>query len=76
MILSEQPIEVTLGQRLVIIPNHVCPTVNVHGGLVVLPEAGEPYWETIVPRGWQTDQSTVLAGASRPVPRDRRGGPP
>jgi D-serine deaminase-like pyridoxal phosphate-dependent protein len=55
VILSEQAIDVPLGSRLVIVPTHVCPTVNLHGGLVVLPEVGEPYWERIVPRGWQRE---------------------
>jgi D-serine deaminase-like pyridoxal phosphate-dependent protein len=56
VILSDAPIDVPLGARLTIVPTHVCPTVNLHGGLVVVPERGEPFWERIEPRGWQREE--------------------
>jgi D-serine deaminase-like pyridoxal phosphate-dependent protein len=50
---GESAIDARVGDRLAIIPAHVCTTVNLHGDLLVVREDGESQWEHIEPRGWQ-----------------------
>jgi D-serine deaminase-like pyridoxal phosphate-dependent protein len=50
---SDSSIETPVGERVAIIPAHVCTTVNLHGGLLVVHENGQTEWERIEPRGWQ-----------------------
>ena len=52
-ITSESPIEAQVGDRVAIVPAHVCTTVNLHGDLLLLHADGETSWEHIEPRGWQ-----------------------
>ena len=42
-----------IGDRLLIIPAHVCTTVNLHPALLLVPPAGTPRWLSTDARGWQ-----------------------
>jgi D-serine deaminase-like pyridoxal phosphate-dependent protein len=42
-----------LGDRLLVIPAHVCTTVNLHPAVLMVPEAGEPSWDPVAARGWR-----------------------
>lgn len=53
VIVSADPIEARPGDRLAILPSHVCPTVNLHGLLLVVSKDGAATWEEIEARGWQ-----------------------
>jgi D-serine deaminase-like pyridoxal phosphate-dependent protein len=52
IVTSTEPIDIPLGSRLRVIPNHSCPTVNLHSRLLVL-ERGEivDAWP-VDARGW------------------------
>ncbi|HLJ67474.1 MAG TPA: alanine racemase [Chloroflexota bacterium] len=52
-ITSESPIRPSVGDRVAIIPAHVCTTVNLHGDLLLVSAQGETAWEHIEARGWQ-----------------------
>jgi D-serine deaminase-like pyridoxal phosphate-dependent protein len=42
-----------IGDRLIIIPAHVCTTVNLHPVLLLVPASGSPQWLKVDARGWQ-----------------------
>jgi D-serine deaminase-like pyridoxal phosphate-dependent protein len=54
IVTSTEPIDIRLGTRLRVIPNHSCPAVNLHSRLLVL-EQGEVVdsWP-VDARGWET----------------------
>jgi D-serine deaminase-like pyridoxal phosphate-dependent protein len=50
---STTPTGLSIGDRLAIIPTHVCTVVNLHGALVVIQESGATRWEAVEARGWR-----------------------
>jgi co-chaperonin GroES (HSP10) len=48
------PIDLKVGDRVVVIPAHACTTANLHPGLLFI-GAGEPRWEPVSARGWDQD---------------------
>ncbi len=52
VVTSAHPIEARIGDRVAVIPNHVCVTVNLHGDLLVAGEH-ESFWDTAGARGWR-----------------------
>lgn len=52
VVTSAKPIEARVGDRVAVIPNHVCVTVNLHGDLLVVGE-NETFWDQAGARGWR-----------------------
>jgi D-serine deaminase-like pyridoxal phosphate-dependent protein len=52
VVTSAERIGARVGDRVAIIPNHVCVTVNLHGDLLVAGEQ-ETFWDRAGARGWQ-----------------------
>lgn len=50
---SASPTGLRIGDRLAIVPTHVCTVVNLHGPLVVIEESGATRWEAVEARGWR-----------------------
>jgi D-serine deaminase-like pyridoxal phosphate-dependent protein len=42
-----------IGDRILILPAHVCTTVNLHPEVLMVPDAGEPRWDPVAARGWR-----------------------
>ena len=42
-----------VGDRVAIIPCHVCTTVNLHPYLLTFAEIGKVTWEPVAARGWR-----------------------
>jgi D-serine deaminase-like pyridoxal phosphate-dependent protein len=42
-----------IGDRILILPAHVCTTVNLHPEVLTVPDAGEPRWDPVAARGWR-----------------------
>lgn len=42
-----------IGDRVLVIPAHVCTTVNLHPAVLMVPEFGEPSWDPVAARGWR-----------------------
>ncbi len=53
VLVAEGRIDLAVGDRVAIIPNHVCTAVNLHPALLVVGARGEARWETVDARGWQ-----------------------
>lgn len=52
VVTSTERINARVGDRVAIIPNHVCVTVNLHGDLLVAGET-ETFWDQAGARGWR-----------------------
>lgn len=52
VITSSERIRARVGDRVAIVPNHVCVTVNLHGNLLVVRD-GESFWDEAGARGWR-----------------------
>jgi len=44
--------DLAVGNRVVIIPAHVCTAVNLHSKVFVISASGQPQWTTVDARGW------------------------
>lgn len=52
VVTSPHRIEARIGDRVAVVPNHVCVTVNLHGDLLVAGE-DEVFWDQAGARGWR-----------------------
>lgn len=52
VVTSAERINARVGDRVAIVPNHVCVTVNLHGDLLVAGET-ETFWDQAGARGWR-----------------------
>jgi D-serine deaminase-like pyridoxal phosphate-dependent protein len=51
---SAEPVEIPVGARLAVVPNHACAAANLHERLVVT-AGGEPVGEwAVAARGWES----------------------
>lgn len=53
VLVGEGTIELAIGDRVAVIPNHVCTVVNLHPALLVVGARGDARWEAVDARGWQ-----------------------
>lgn len=65
IISGDVPLDARVGERVVVVPAHVCTTVNLHGALLIARPDGTTTWEQIEPRGWQ--EYRVAVGRLAPV---------
>jgi D-serine deaminase-like pyridoxal phosphate-dependent protein len=54
IVTSEEPIEIPLGERLRIVPNHACACANLHDRMLVLENGSITDVWTIDARGWRS----------------------
>ena len=50
---AEERTGLEVGDRVAIVPGHVCTTVNLHPYLLALGENGGVTWEPVAARGWR-----------------------
>ena len=50
---AEEQTGLKVGDRVAIVPGHVCTTVNLHPYLLALGEDGRVTWEPVAARGWR-----------------------
>ncbi len=55
IVTSTEPIDIRLGDRLRVIPNHSCPTVNLHARMLVLEQKEVVDSWPVDARGWNDD---------------------
>jgi D-serine deaminase-like pyridoxal phosphate-dependent protein len=52
VLISEDAIDLRVGDRVAVIPAHACTTVNLHPALLVVAGGGDARWEPVDARGW------------------------
>jgi D-serine deaminase-like pyridoxal phosphate-dependent protein len=52
VLVSDQPIDLRVGDRVAVVPAHACTTVNLHPALLVV-HGSQTRWEPVDARGWQ-----------------------
>jgi len=65
IVTADDPIEITLGTRLRVVPNHACATINLHSRILVTEgRAVADVW-SIDARGWSEDRAAVPSEGGR-----------
>lgn len=46
------PADLRIGDRVLVIPTHVCTAVNLHPAVLYVDGPGDPWWDPVAARGW------------------------